>query len=144
MKGRQWGNEFRTTVLCIDSYEDCVPAGTLSNPYMEKPVEFYGVVSLLRELDRLLDTLNFPQPFDAIRSFRTLPEAPSGEGPPDRSLDRKGDLATFAVRVLFRQNASWQGSVAWLEGEQESSFRSALELILLMDGALRGEEAVPV
>lgn len=143
MKGRQWGNEFRTTVLCIDNYEDCVPAGTLSNPYMEKPVEFYGVVSLLRELDWLLDTLNFPQPFDAVRSFRGPPERMPRDGPP-APLHRKGGLATFAVRVLFRQNASWQGDVTWQECGQESSFRSALELLLLMDGALRGEEAIPV
>ena len=46
-------------------------------------------------------------------------------------------MATFAVRVLFRQNASWQGEVTWLEGKREESFRSVLELILLMDGALQ-------
>jgi hypothetical protein len=40
------------------------------------------------------------------------------------------------VRVLFRQNASWQGSVTWMEGRQEESFRSALELLLLMKSAL--------
>ena len=57
----------------------------------------------------------------------------------------RGELATFAVRIIFRQNASWQGSVVWLEGEREESFRSALELVLLMDSALRGggEEAAP-
>ena len=47
-----------------------------------------------------------------------------------------GALATFAVRLIFRQNASWQGSITWLEGEAEQSFRSVLELTLLMDSAL--------
>ena len=42
-----------------------------------------------------------------------------------------------SVRILFRQNASWQGSVLWREGGQEERFRSALELVLLMDSALR-------
>lgn len=41
------------------------------------------------------------------------------------------------MRILFRQNASWQGSVLWREGGQEERFRSALELVLLMDSALR-------
>ena len=52
---------------------------------------------------------------------------------------QRGEAATFALRILFRQNASWQGSITWLEGEAEQSFRSVLELILLMDSALRGE-----
>jgi len=40
------------------------------------------------------------------------------------------------VKVLFRQNASWQGSIAWLEGKREESFRSVLELLLLIDSAV--------
>lgn len=47
-----------------------------------------------------------------------------------------GKLATFYVRILFRQNASWQGTVLWSEGGQEERFRSALELALLLDSAL--------
>ncbi|MBQ3147093.1 MAG: hypothetical protein IJB91_05120 [Oscillospiraceae bacterium] len=57
------------------------------------------------------------------------------------SQSRPGDLATFAVKILFRQNASWQGSVTWLEGKREQSFRSVLELILLMSTALETQKA---
>ena len=32
---------------------------------------------------------------------------------------------------------NWQGSVTWVEGKREQSFRSVLELILLIDSALR-------
>lgn len=56
---------------------------------------------------------------------------------------REGRCATFAVRVLFRQNASWQGSVSWLEGSREESFRSALELAFLMDSALMTKVSLP-
>ena len=49
---------------------------------------------------------------------------------------RTGRRATFAVRVLFRQNATWQGSVTWMEKNQEESFRSVLELLLLMNSAV--------
>ena len=34
----------------------------------------------------------------------------------------------FYIRVLFRQNATWQGSVEWPEGRRRMNFRSALEL----------------
>ena len=45
-------------------------------------------------------------------------------------------IATFKVKVIFRQGASWQGKLSWTEGKEEVSFRSALELIKLMDSAL--------
>ena len=32
---------------------------------------------------------------------------------------------TFIIRVQHRQNASWQGSVQWVEGGKEQHFRSA-------------------
>ena len=51
---------------------------------------------------------------------------------------QKGKKATFLIRILFRQHASWQGSVTWLEGGGEQTFRSVMELIHLMDSALGG------
>jgi hypothetical protein len=81
-----------------------------------------------------LDAMKFPVSFTAARNF----SAPAERSPAtDGSQPENGKLATFAVRVLFRQNASWQGSVFWVEGGREENFRSVLELLLLMDGALR-------
>ena len=51
--------------------------------------------------------------------------------------NRSGAVATFSMRILFRQNSSWQGSLTWIEGNQEEYFRSVLELIVLMENALR-------
>ena len=45
-------------------------------------------------------------------------------------------IATFQISILFRQNASWQGNVLWVDENMESQFRSALELVSLMDNAL--------
>lgn len=42
--------------------------------------------------------------------------------------------------MIFRQHTSWQGVVIWLEQQMEQSFRSVLELILLMDSALRSRD----
>ena len=42
--------------------------------------------------------------------------------------------------MIFRQNASWQGSVTWLDKGREESFRSVLELLLLMDSAIGPSE----
>jgi hypothetical protein len=46
---------------------------------------------------------------------------------------------TFVVQILNRQNATWQGLITWTEGQQTQSFRSALELIKLIDSALEEE-----
>ncbi|MBQ3574429.1 MAG: hypothetical protein IJA26_02060 [Clostridia bacterium] len=52
---------------------------------------------------------------------------------------RRGAKATFELQILFRQHSSWQGLLKWREKNIEQSFKSALELILLIDSALEGE-----
>ena len=59
---------------------------------------------------------------------------------PPKGEVQSGKCGTFAMRVYFRQNASWQGSVSWLEGDREERFRSVLELAFLLNSALSGEE----
>ena len=36
MQGRIRNNEYRTTIVCIDSYENSVPSGRFFNPYNEE------------------------------------------------------------------------------------------------------------
>ena len=40
---------------------------------------------------------------------------------------------TFIVKIVNRQNSTWQGTVNWVEEQKTVSFRSALELIKLLD-----------
>ena len=47
-----------------------------------------------------------------------------------------GSKNTFLVHVASCQNATWQGQIVWAEKNQTSSFRSALEMIKLMDSAV--------
>lgn len=44
---------------------------------------------------------------------------------------------TFVVRILYQQNNTWQGEVLWAEQNQKQYFRSALELLSLMDSAVK-------
>ena len=50
--------------------------------------------------------------------------------------DRQRKTETFIVKVMNQQNATWQGSVTWVDEQREQYFRSALELLRLIDGAL--------
>ena len=47
---------------------------------------------------------------------------------------------TFVVRILYQQNNTWQGEVLWAEQNEKQYFRSALELMELMDSAIEEEE----
>ena len=46
---------------------------------------------------------------------------------------------SFIVNILQQQNASWQGTVTWMDKEVSRNFRSVLELIRLIDSTL-GED----
>jgi hypothetical protein len=51
-----------------------------------------------------------------------------------------GAQGTFVIRILNRQNATWQGMVTRLDKKEEQPFRSLLELIKLIDSAFDEEE----
>ena len=46
------------------------------------------------------------------------------------------NTGTFIVKILNRQNSTWQGSVTWVDEQRTQNFRSALELLKMIDGAL--------
>lgn len=48
---------------------------------------------------------------------------------------------TFIIKIMNQQNATWQGSVTWVEEQREQYFRSALELLKLIDGALGRQDS---
>lgn len=131
-------NQYRTTIVCVDAYDGSVPRGRIYNPALTGAKPFDSLMRFLLEMERLLDEMQFPQPFMLSRRF-TDP-AQFSQGGQDLSEPGRGALATFSVKVIFRQNASWQGSVVWLESGREESFRSVLELLLLMNSALTGDK----
>jgi hypothetical protein len=92
-------------------------------------------------MEDLLDQMRLPQAFVAGRSFdRRRPEEWEPEVQGETPVSRQGRQGTFAVHILFRRNASWQGRVTWLEQNRVEHFRSALELLMLIRSALNGEE----
>lgn len=45
---------------------------------------------------------------------------------------------TFIVKIMNTQNSTWQGSLTWVEEQKTQNFRSALEMIKMIDGVLEG------
>ena len=133
MTTRAWGNEFRDITVSINSYQDGVLSGCFFNPYLDSGRCFNSLTQFLLEVEQALDAMDFPRSFNKMRRFseHSLPN-PSCE----KAEFGKGKLATFSIRIIFRQNSSWQGLLRWWEWGEERSFRSVLELIMLMDDAL--------
>ena len=121
-------------MVCIDSYDDGVMTGRLYNSRLGEAEVFRSTIGFLTRMEQLLAIEDVPQPFNAVRTFApTLSLLPHL---PEIAVPREGKLATMELHILFRQNASWQGSLHWLEGNREQHFRSVLELITLIDSAL--------
>ena len=55
-----------------------------------------------------------------------------------RKSINKGE--TFVVNIKCRQNHTWQGTVKRIDGQRELPFRSALELVKMIDSALELSE----
>ena len=130
-------NEFKSSLLLIDSYKDKNLKGRFYNPYLDEEQQFDNVMQLILIAEALYDTMSYPQCFNEPRKFwdnKVNQYEPAvetkTENPPE------GKLATFNLKVVFRQNASWQGYLTWLDQGKEESFRSFLELLKLIDDAL--------
>lgn len=145
-------NEVR---LCFDGRGSIDWSGRMYTRYRETPVPFSSASQMLEIMERFYDWLNYPQSSTSARSFRKTEKKRNGGGRSDTAervltnirekgdrvvvvnreeMEKKqGEKATFVVRVQYRQNATWQGQVTWSETGKTAYFRSALELIKLID-----------
>lgn len=126
----------QTMLVCVDSYESGVPRGRLYLPGQQGE-GFDSLSQFLLRAERLLECGGAARSFTIPRIFALA--KPLRSAPCDADELARGNAATFEMRVLFRQHASWQGELLWLERDARQSFRSVLELITLMDSALRAE-----
>lgn len=134
MDKKIWGNPSGAFVICVDAYEDGVMRGRIYPSCSDEKIDFHGVMDFLKCIESQLNQMQFPQSFCSGRTFAT--RQPTNSRASDSKLYGNGQLATYALKILFRQNASWQGSLSWLERNQEATFRSVLEMLMLIDSAL--------
>lgn len=128
--------EMKTSYLKIWSCDEKVLKGTLTNSYYDSPLYFDNLMTLLLLMNELLDSLNYPQRAMEERRFGESSGVPLADSHRLSQPEPAKLLASFKLNVLFRQNASWQGNLVWIDKEGEAQFRSALELVCLIDEAL--------
>lgn len=131
--------------LCVDQRQGLDIVGRIYYGTDKEPVRFTSAGYMILEIDRLCDLLGYPQPATVSRTFSDrVPtgkkkEAASIVSRPEDFMGNKGEEATFVLHIKYRQNATWQGTVTWAEENKSRNFRSALELLKLIDSALDGK-----
>ncbi|WP_416326578.1 hypothetical protein [[Eubacterium] hominis] len=53
---------------------------------------------------------------------------------------KKNDGATFIVEIKSQVNHSWQGKLTWVDQKETKHFRSALEMIKMIDSVVSDDE----
>ncbi len=43
---------------------------------------------------------------------------------------------TFVINIISRENATWQGTIHWAQTNKTTPFRSALEMLMLIENAV--------
>ena len=126
--------------MCIDNINDEELSGRIYHCYSKEPWKFTNILQLIELADDFFDKLEFPQASTSARSFTSTQfsgvDRLDKVRSPEDFIENRGQKGTFFLNVRYRQNSSWQGSVTWVEEQREQHFRSALELLKLIDGAL--------
>jgi len=131
---RPSGEAYRNIRLCVDQYLSGAACGQFYFPRLDQSARpFRSLGEFLVNAEQELDEVGFPQSYTAKRKFDREASHIVNESV---TLSGTGKLGTFDIRLLFRQHASWQGTVTWVESGDQQSFRSVLELLLLLDSAL--------
>ena len=137
MKVRKTVSEIeKTGKICIDKYDDNILAGRLWYPSFDKVKKFNNFMQLLILIEQQLDEMGFPEAYDDKLSFSksTLSRLKDYEIDQDDLSTKMGEITTFSVKILFRQNGSWQGILN--HGNKHDSFKSVLEFIKIFDSVL--------
>ena len=137
---------FARNLICvgIDKCENGDFCGRIWEPYDDQPFKFTGINEMVIHMDDLYDEWNYPQRALNERSFLRTHEMVRTNIIRDdgfvEKIDRlqkmRGEIGTFIVQVKFRQHATWQGVVVWAEENKRGNFRSAMELVHLIDHAI--------
>ena len=105
-----------TFFIRVDSYEDGAMKGAFDSVCMAGPCEFNSLPSLIIMIDNVLD-----QQEEAL-------------APVIRQID-PSFVPTIELEVLFRHNHTWQGRVRWESGQKQATFKSVLELMVILEMA---------
>ena len=133
--------------VAVDECTDGRISGSVYSMRLVEPIRFRDVADLLLQIEAVLDSQDFPRAFQRKRSFNDTqkgnPYPRHDQDEQDEYMDEdtvvsaKGKYTTFALNVITRQNASWQGFLDWLDGSQRQPYNSDIELLSMIQAQLQ-------
>lgn len=141
--------EGRCMILYIESVTGMDLQGVMDNCYLDKPIPFNHIMEMIFMADSILDQFEYPKASVNYRSNKRKKQVtiPLDERlayqrrvynriqPMKSKLQHLGKRRHFVVKILFRQNASWQGELVVLENRKvisKTKYRSIYELVRLI------------
>lgn len=125
-------NMFR---ICIDVCGEYI-SGSAHSPLCREEIAFTGIGELLLKMDKLFDSIGYPQAFQNKRSFEEIKSADNayrGIPKPIRTaeeiLEKCGELCTYDIEVISRRNTSWQGIIYDTDGAEKARFDGDVKLL---------------
>lgn len=129
-------------ILAVDNKDIRGIQGRVYHVYSGEAIPIASIEEMIRIAENLFNDLGYPQmttndrEFDG-RSYSYRKKEEMVRVMDDKTLlEQQGDLGTFIIRVQHRQHSSWQGKVTWIEENETVNFRSALELMKMIDHVL--------
>ena len=133
--------------VSIDSYMNKSLRGSFINNHYGDEVSFNSTVEMLFSMEQIMNMTGSPKKYEKDRSFYDNEDENNKFSDEDKNrlvnisdfneYDKKGDIATFYIKIRFRQNASWQGNITWREGGKTEDFRSVFELLKIIDSVFK-------
>ncbi len=139
-------------LVCVDQRDIWGFNGRVYHQKLKKPKAFCDIAGMVLKMEDVFSVAKYPKASTEDRKFESSKKAAmkmdqheketeqAAQQAETEERDVKGSKATFIVKVQYRQNATWQGQVIWTEKNQTKQFRSALELIKLIDSAVAPED----
>lgn len=131
--------------IALLSYENGVICGDLHSPVLKKSIQFQNLTELILMMDQIMQDFNIPPEDGKHRSFTSpnksihirLNYQDLRQDNFEKYLNRslmypKKSKDIFTVKVMYRQNNTWQGKITWLKTNRTRFFRSELELANLI------------
>ena len=104
--------------VCVDG-----AGGRVFSRRVKEPFAFSDLGDLLLKVERLLETQDYPQASQVMRTFRPgkgrperTPWLPDDGMPWEAVMAAKGAKLTFDLQITSRRNTTWQGLVHWADG----------------------------
>ena len=140
-------NNYTDSMVYIEKSDDYELEGVMLHDASRQSYRFKNLLELMKIYEQIFNLSKFPQATHKLRvmsdenqNANNLKDISHMKENIFNETIQRGDKPTFIIKVQYRQNTSWQGTIKWVENDVEKTFRSTLELIRLMDSAIEKDE----